>query len=46
MIIYLWRYHPYDLLRFTRLEIFNESTVFLATYPLLAFTEWVWRSDR
>jgi len=37
---------PFKNMRTTFQEVVNEATTMLAAYPLLAFTEWVYDSDR
>ena len=46
VIYYLWRYMPYKNSTVDRQEIINESSVFIAAYCLVVFTEWVWDFER
>ena len=42
VIGYIARVHPYERSIFNKMELFNEITVLIASYPLLVFTPWVW----
>ena len=42
---YVGAVHPYKTSITNRQEIFNEAVVLIASYPLLAFTFWIWELD-
>ena len=45
VLLYIASQRPYKSSFMNKLEILNELTIFVAVYPLLAFTEWVWDLD-
>ena len=42
---YVGAVHPYKTPITNKQEIFNEAVVLIASYPLLAFTDWIWELD-
>ena len=45
VVLYIAGQRPYKSSFMNKLECLNELTIFVAVYPLLAFTEWVWDLD-
>ena len=45
VVLYIASQRPYQSSFMNKLECLNELTTFVAVYPLLGFTEWVWDLD-
>ena len=43
---YFGAVRPYKTSITNKQEIFNEAVVLIASYPLLAFTDWIWELDK